>query len=242
MPLAIVALVAALALAAGPALFPDFGGFDPSQFKFDGPVATARPIGWAFLIWIPIYVWLVAGAVYGLWQRANDEGWMAMRPSLILSCGIGAAWLPVAGEMPIVATLMIWAMLLTALAALFRSPTEDSLWASWPVGFYAGWLTAASCVSLGLCLVGYDVMKPDVAAMVVMALAICISAAVQLSLARAPTYGLSVMWAFIGIGAANMSTSPNVAGLAMGGAIGMAALTLLAMLKEQRFKREIAAA
>jgi small-conductance mechanosensitive channel len=161
---------------------------------------------------------------------------------LILSCGIGAAWLPVAGDKPIVATLMIWAMLLTALAALFRSPQQDSLWASWPVGFYAGWLTAASCVSFGLCLVGYDVLKPDLAAMLVMGMAICISAAVQLSLARAPPYGLSVLWAFIGIAAANMNTSPNIAGLAFGGAVGLAALTMMAMLREQRYKRELAAA
>ncbi len=40
------------------------------------------------------------------------------------------------------ATVLIFFMLATALAALIMAGSEDRLWLREPVGLYAGWLTA----------------------------------------------------------------------------------------------------
>jgi hypothetical protein len=241
MIVAILTLIVTLAFAAGPFLFPDFDGFAPERFpvpQFNPPV---QPAGYAFGIWGMIYLWLIGSAVFGLIKRRDDPEWNAMRPALIMSAAIGAAWLALAKDNPLIATAMIWAMWLTAVAALFRAPSEDRVWAAWPVGLYAGWLSAASCVATGLCIAGYGLLSNEMTAMAMMSLAIGLSAALQLKVGRAPTFGIAVIWALVAIYAANVVSNAQVAGLAVGGAVGIGALTLFAVFMEWRRDRASAA-
>ena len=57
-------------------------------------------------------------------------------------------------------------MLVPALLALFRAPKYDAIWALAPVGLYAGWLSAAGCVALGLVAAGYGYLSAESAAFV----------------------------------------------------------------------------
>ncbi|MFC6585984.1 hypothetical protein ACFQDZ_01000 [Sulfitobacter pacificus] len=102
-----------------------------------------------------IYGWLILGMGWGLLRAHHDGQWHDMRKPLAVSLLVGTVWLAVAVASPVWASLLIWVMLLAALAALFLAPVNDQTWAAWPVGLYAGWLSAASCVSLGLLTAGY---------------------------------------------------------------------------------------
>ncbi len=219
MPLAILVLILSVAFAASPLLVPGFGGFDPNQFPIPQDNPPVQPAGYAFSVWGLIYLWLIASALFGLKRPVE---WAALRPALAVSLAIGATWLPVAMLSPVWAAVLIWAMLITALIALFRAPTVDAPWASWPLGLYAGWLSAASCVSLGLLAAGYGWMDQRTAAYVFVGLAIVLALAVQSILNRAPTYGLAVIWALIAVAVQNWgTTTTGVAWLALAGAVLM---------------------
>ena len=231
---AIFTLVVALAFAAGPFLFPEFGGFAPDRFPIPQEDPPIQPAGYAFAIWGVIYLWLVVSAIFGLWRRADDPDWARMRPALILSMALGVVWLPVANENPLLAMVMIWAMWATALSALFRAPQSDRSMALWPVGLYTGWLSAASAVATGFVLGGYGLLGEEAAALLMVGFAVALSASIQLKLRRAPTFAIAVAWALVAIFVVNQSDFPQVAGLAGGGAIGMAALAIFAAVGDLR--------
>lgn len=224
---AILTLLATLAFLLSPFFVTGFNGFSADQFPIPQKNAPVQPAGYAFSIWGVIYTWLLIGAVFGLWQRPEDAAWNAMRPALILSLAIGAGWIPVAQISVPIATVMIWAMLLLALLALHRAKGVDQLWMRTPLGLYAGWLTAASCVSIGLILAGYGVMAQTPAAVLSIILATAIALAMQGAHPETPSYGIAVIWALVGIIVANWATM-NVTVLALSAlAIALMALRLI---------------
>ncbi|MCL3882809.1 hypothetical protein [Marivita sp. GX14005] len=216
-------LLAALAFAASPLISDGFNGFDPNLFPIPQEDPPVQPAGYAFLIWGLIYVWLIIGAGFGLIKRSDDPDWQPMRPALALSLAIGATWLPIANISPIAATILIWAMLASAFASLFRVGDTDRWLQQAPVAIYAGWLTAASCVSIGLLLAGYGLLGETVAALVALALALVIALTAQYRLHRAPEYGVTVIWALIGVIVAN-SSPLNIA------VVGLCVLGIVAIL------------
>ncbi|KZY46933.1 hypothetical protein A3731_08710 [Roseovarius sp. HI0049] len=220
--LAILVLTAAIAFAASPLMVPGFNGFEPGQFPVPQEDPPAQPAGWAFSIWLLIYAWLIAGAGFGLLMRADDGRWAPHRGPLFVSLAVGAAWLPVAQVSPVAATVMIWVMLGTALAALMQAGRSDRLWLQAPVAVYAGWLTAAACVALALVLAGYGVVSAQVAALGALVLALVLAAAVLAMRPGTPEYGLAVIWALLGVAVANAApVNAPVLGLAVAGIAGI---------------------
>jgi hypothetical protein len=223
--------VFSILFAASPYFTQSFAGFDPNQFPIPQDDPPVQPAGYAFAIWGIIYGWLIIGMGWGLWQARADGQWHDMRKPLLVSMAVGSIWLAVAVASPIWASVLIWVMLLTALAALFLAPVSDVTWAAWPVGLYAGWLSAASCVSLGLLAAGYGWMDEMTAGIVFVALAIIIGGFVQAALGRAPTYGIAVIWALVAVVVANLESAPIVAYIAGGGALAIVLPTLKAFRK-----------
>ena len=219
--IALLTFLLAIGFAVSPFFVSGFNGFSPDQFPIPQDNPPVQPAGYAFSIWGLIYVWLIVGMGWGLWKRREDFLWHDMRLPLALSLFVGCFWLAVAVASPIWASVLIWVMLVSALYALFRTPREDRGFAALPVGLYAGWLSAASCVSLGLLAAGYGWMSGPTAGLVFVGLAIVIAAGVQSSLMRAPTYGIGVIWALVAVVVANVATAPTVAALAAGGAIAL---------------------
>ena len=169
------------------------------------------------------------GCFWGLFKAPRDGQWHDMRLPLALSLAVGAGWLSVAVASPVWASVLIWVMLLAALVALFVAPVEDRVWGAYPVGLYAGWLSAASCVSLGLLAAGYGYLDQDTAGLVFVALAAVIGAIVQAALGRTPTYGIAVIWGLVGVFVANQQSSTTVAWIAAGGAVIVLIPTLSAL-------------
>lgn len=61
--LTIAVLIAALAFAASPVIFPEFAGYRPDLFPIPPENPPVQPVGWAFSIWGVIYAWLILGGL-----------------------------------------------------------------------------------------------------------------------------------------------------------------------------------
>src|SRR6056297_1728415 len=189
---AILTLTAALAFALSPLVSDGFNGFRPDQFPIPQIDPPGQPAGYAFAIWGLIYLWLVAGALFGLLRRDVAPGWDRARWPLIASLVVGAAWIPAAQVSPPAATVMIWWMAVTAILALLRAGRHDRLWLQAPLALYAGWLTAAACVALALVLAGHGITGQQSAAVLTIALALAISVSVLRARPAAPEYAAAV--------------------------------------------------
>lgn len=220
---AVLVLVAAVAFVVSPLISQPFTGFDPSQLPIAVDDPPIQPAGYAFSIWGVIYLWLLGSAGYGLLRRDTATDWDAGRWGAFVSLAIGASWIAVALSAPIMATILIWAMLGGALWALDRAPARDRGWNALPFGLYAGWLTAASCVATGTIAMGHGWGSPATLSWVMLAVALGLSVVLTLRL-RVITYPLAVAWALLGILAANGATAFGIAA-----ALGAAALLALAL-------------
>jgi hypothetical protein len=125
---------------------------------------------------------------------------------------------------PIAATVLIWLMLVTALRALEKAPALDHWLARAPVGLYAGWLTAAASVSIGLLLAGYGITDEIPAAVIGLLLALVIALRTLRRVPGSGVYGLGVTWALVGVVVADISGAFGIAVLA-----GIAAIVTLVM-------------
>lgn len=220
---AILTLILVLAFAGAPLLTAPFTGFDPATLPNDVSQPPLQPEGYAFAIWGVIYLWLIASAGYGLWKRGDSPAWDTMRWPLMISAGIGAIWIEVALRSPVWATILIFAMLITATLACLRAPVSERALARAPLGLYAGWLSAAGFVALSTTVVGFGVLPREVAGWFGLLAALATAAALTTRL-RVITYPLAVIWALIGVVVAQWQSDPTLATAAIGGAAGLAVL------------------
>ena len=221
---ALITLILTATFVLAPALTSPFSGFEADQLPNPQIEPPIQPAGYAFAIWGLIYTWLVVSAIYGIWKRAGDAGWNNARAPLIISLAVGTPWLAIANASAIWATITIFIMAIAAIAALLRAPDHDIWLLRVPVAIYAGWLTAASFVSLGSTAAGYGFVTDQIGwAYLGILLALAVTAAVQMR-SRAPAYGATVIWALVGIVVANGTAIIGVSALAIGGIIAVAAL------------------
>jgi hypothetical protein len=219
---AVLVTVAAVAFVMSPLLSQPFTGFNPAQMPIPVDDPPLQPAGYAFSIWGAIYLWLLASAGFGLIKRDTAPDWDAGRWALFLSLAIGASWIAVALSAPVMATVLIWVMLLGALWALLRAPDRDRGWGALPLGLYAGWLTAASCVALGTVAMGHGLGSPMAISWIALLLALALAVTLTLRL-RVPTYPIAVAWALVGIVVANGLTAFGIAaGLGAAALLGLA--------------------
>ena len=201
---AVLVVAATMGFVSSPFWSAGFGGFNPDAFPVPLNDPPTQPAGYVFSIWGLIYLWLLVSAFYGLLRRAENDNWDAGRWWVIASLGLGTPWISVANASPVLGTILIMGMLVTALRALFLTPTDDRWMLRLPLALYTGWLTAASGVSLSVLAVGYGASEywPVIA----LVLAVLVGVAVQLTLERAPTYGAAIAWGLLGVVVKNVST------------------------------------
>ena len=209
-----------------PALSAPFAGFRADQLPIPQIDPPIQPAGYAFAIWGVIYLWLMISAAYGLWARADDAAWNRARPGLIISLALGTPWLWVANHSPVGATVLIFGMLAGAIAALMTAPKTDRWWFQAPVALYAGWLTAASFVSLGSAAAGYGILTDGIGwAWIGISGALLTGLSILWTKPQAPEYATTLVWALVGIIVANGATLNSISLLA-----GAGILIVLAML------------
>ena len=231
--LSLAILLAALAFATVP-FFSSFAGYGPDAFPIPQVNPPAQPAGYAFAIWGVIYLWLVISAGLGVTRHANEPTWRAARLPLLISLVIGAIWLPVAETNAIAATVLIWTMLITALLALWRAPDTHRWSFKAPIALYAGWLAAASWVSVALVGAGYGLFfNAATWAILIVVAATALSALVLTRLNAIPEFGGAVTWALIAVVAKDGLSTPS-AWLAGFGSLFIAALTIRQILAMRR--------
>jgi hypothetical protein len=222
--LAILVALATLAFAISPLLATGFSGFTADQFTVPQVNPPIQPIGYAFSIWGVIYLWLIVGGGYGLFFAAKDPDWRAMRAPLAVSLMIGAFWISVANVSPIAATVMIVAMAASAILAMLRAGSSQPWLQVRPVAIYAGWLTAAAGVAIGVSLAGFGLMSAQSAAIICLVGILAVALTVQSARPAEWGYPAAVIWALLGVLAANLfSRNFPVITLAV---LGIAALAL----------------
>ncbi len=206
-----------------PAFVNPFMGFTENQLPIPQIDPPIQPAGYAFSIWGLIYGWLVVSAVFGLWKRGDSPNWDHARLPLIVSLAIGTPWLWIANQSAVWATITIFAMAIFAIWALLNAPKFDRWWFQAPVGIYAGWLTAASFVSLGSTAAGYGILMGAMGwAYLGITLALVTTLAVLARRPTAPEYGFTVVWALVGIIVANTTA---ILGVSIIAAIGIVIVT-----------------
>ena len=191
--------LATLAFALAPIVTEPFSGYTANQLPVPQPDPVIQPPGWAFAIWGVIYLWLVIGALYGLFVARTRAGWSAMRPPLFVALVIGTAWLSIANASAIWGTITLILMALAAIAALLRTSGDDWVFQAGPIGLFAGWLTAASGVSLAVTLTGFGVMGAVPAALLALVGVIAVAVAVSAARPRVWTYAIGAGWALFGV-------------------------------------------
>jgi hypothetical protein len=223
-------LLAILAMVAAPALTPAFTGYDPATFPVRIERPAIQPAGYAFSIWGLIYLWLLAHAAFGLLKRRNDLAFLRPALPLLVSGLLGSVWLAIASSAPITATLVILVMGGLAMLAYLRADqTQDRWLLAAPLAIYAGWLTAACGVSVGVIMAGYGVLSNTGAALLMLAVVIAVALFVQARRPAMPVYGVTVVWAAIGVIVANWADTQIVALTAAAGAIIVALWTLITL-------------
>ena len=221
-------LLFAILFALSPLASDGFNGFKPDQFPVVQERWPVQPAGWAFSIWGLIYLWLIAGSVWGLLKAPYDPEWQRMRRPLLVSLIVGTFWIAAANASPILATAMIVVMVVAAIIAFLRAGHGQPFWQVGPVGLYAGWLTAATGVAIAVLLSGYGIMSARPAAMLLIVVVLALALWVQSRRPSGVTYPIAVAWALIGIVAANWGTGHgHVAFLAGLGIVALAAQYLL---------------
>lgn len=226
---ALLTLLFTITFLISPAFTAPFAGFRPDQLPIPQIDPPVQPAGYAFAIWGVIYLWLIISAVYGLLKRADNPDWNRARSGLIVSLALGTPWLWVANNSPIGATILIFGMLAGAIAALITAPRTDRWWCQAPVALYAGWLTAASFVSLGSMAAGYGILSDSIGwAWIGISGALLTGLAVLWTKPQAPEYASTLIWALVGIIVANGLTLNSVSLLAAAGiAIVLAMLVMI---------------
>lgn len=208
----------AIAFAVSPFFTEPFTGFNPDQLPRPVDDPPIQPEGYAFAIWGVIYLWLIVGAGYGLLKRADAPEWQAMRPPLLLSLAIGAAWIPVALIAPVTSTVLIIAMLITALIALARAPKSEAAFAAAPIALYAGWLSAASVVASATIFAAYTGMDTTIVSIAGLVLIGVVAGLVIRYTDHPLPYAAAVIWALVGVVVAN-TDAPTM--FVLGAAIGI---------------------
>lgn len=212
--------------------FTSFTGFEANQLPIPQVDPPIQPAGYAFSIWGLIYAWLIVSAVYGVWKRADDPAWTTPRIYLSLSLLAGTPWLYIATQSAVWATILIVIMAIFAILALMNAPKLFDRWVfQAPVAIYAGWLTAASFVSIGSTMAGYGIGFGSLGwayAGITGALAV---AAIVFWQRPAPEYMLTIVWALVGIIIANQGTQSGIVIFASGGiAVALAMIVWAAII------------
>jgi len=187
-------------------------GQSPAEFSADSD-ETLRVVGWAFAIWGPIYLGLIAYAIrQALPQTGESEmitrfGW----PSILALLGIGSWIIAAAVDAEVATIVLIFGALVVLLiplltkAGLVRSLgrwDRDRWLVAWPLGALAGWLTVASPVNLLTVATGNGDLPPTLAPSVWALLAVGGVAAFALVVTwrtRLLAYPLPVAWGLLGV-------------------------------------------
>ncbi|MCR5880316.1 hypothetical protein [Phenylobacterium sp. J367] len=207
-------------------------GFGQSASEFSaGGDQTLRAAGYAFSIWTPIYLGMIAFTIYQLLPRNDGSGMVALTAPYgglaFLSCGIWillSAW-----DAEWMTVLVILTGLFSALTGMTLAtrvadaPRRDIFFCAWPLAALAGWLTVAAPLNIltvmtSQGLIGEEAAVPAALSGLAVAAALAIFTLRQTHLWL---YAVPVAWGLAAVAVAERSGKPLVAGVAVVLAVGV---------------------
>ena len=196
------------------------------------------PANYAFAIWAPIYIGLIAFGIYQL-QPTQRQNPILQRGGylLILACLAQCAWiyLFLARLFPLSAIAMVGILL--PLIGLYqhldigqqRISQQEQWFINIPISLYLGWITVATVVNVALALYSLNWngwgIAPSIWAVIMMSVSAAIATYITIQ-RHDIAYTLVIVWAFVAIAIRQMDTPLiAVAGVVM--AIALAFLSLM---------------
>lgn len=165
------------------------------------------PAGWAFTIWLVIYVGSAGFSVYQL-LPAKLAQFRNVRTLYLASCVLNCLWLwlwhsyQIAGS--VVVMVGLWTVLMMIVVRFREAGTfADALFGKGVFGLYFGWITAAAFINILVLLVALDVSMSPTLWNAIGTLALLIAAAMAVfARFRLRNYlaPLAIAWAATGIG------------------------------------------
>jgi hypothetical protein len=205
------------------------------------------PAGPAFSIWTPIYVGLLA---YAVWQalpvnavraRVRSTGWLAAA-SMVLN----AAWLLVTQQGWIWASVVVIVVLALTLGTLVERLTHEPASTTWDrvlldgtFGLYLGWVAVATCANITAALVDSGVDLGDsanqVAAVAVLAVAAGLGVLFARRLGGRWAVAAAMAWGLAWIAVGRLGDEPRSVATGIAGIV--AALVVLAAAQRWHVSR-----
>lgn len=209
-------------------------GLSPAQFASDGN-RTLRAAGYAFSIWSLIYAGLIAYAIWQALPRNRDNPLLAaIAPAAltaIVGCGLWICasaldlkWTSVAIIVGSAAVLTLGLLRAVRLGGTASLAERIFVWA--PLSLLAGWLTIASAINILTVLTAEGLLATasKAAAFTGIGVVLIVALAV-LRTKRLAVYGVPIAWGLVAVWVAEKATKGDVAALALGAAVLVAAYT-----------------
>ena len=175
------------------------------------------PAGWAFTIWLVIYVGLAGFSVYQL-LPAKLEQFRSVRTLYLVTCVLNCLWLwlwhsyQIAGSLVVMVGL--WAVLLMINVRFREAGTfPDALFGKGVFGIYFGWVTAAALVNVVILMVAMEFALSAAVwnALGAVLLLVAAAAAVLVRMRlKSYLFPLAIAWAATGIGVAQSGNTAIV--------------------------------
>jgi len=225
-PAAVIFAIAVPALQMGLGL-----GLSAKEFAGQGDT-TLRAAPYAFSIWSVIYAGLIAYAVWqALPRNADDRRLDAIAwPAALAIAGCGGWIIASSADWKWTSVAVIVASAGVLIAGLLSTPRDgtggwkDRVLVWIPLSLLAGWLSIASALNVLTVLTAKGMLAGAATAAAVAGLvAVLVVALAVLRASRLAAYGVPIAWGLVAVWVAERAVKPDVAALAMGAAVLVAA-------------------
>lgn len=206
-----------------------------------GTPTLVEPPGWAFSIWSIIFAGWIAFGVAQLLDGWRDRAWVrAGRWPLVVGALLAGSWINIVDVVPWPVDMLVYAV--TVAAAITAAWRTAGAWndgtiavtiASVAASLFAGWVTVATAVSIGIAIrdEGWaDITGADGRSLAIALVAgtAIFGAIVALLMPRSLGYGVAVAW---GLGAIATDRWADHERLALASAGGAALVLLVAIAR-----------
>lgn len=185
------------------------------------------PAGYAFAIWAPIYLGLIAFPIYQAIQKtANNQGWITFRGWYTANVIANGLWLLAASYNWLWISVAIIVFMLyslvqmrTLLKQLKASNTPVHFWIEQlPFSLYFAWITLATALNIASALYFYDWAAFGVDPLIWAVGVLIVAATIAFLVAKKyqdPAYALVVVWAFVALIVRHWAVVPILAYLSI---------------------------
>lgn len=199
------------------------------------------PAGYAFSIWGPIFLGLIALGIYMVRAAFSDqmenEFITRLGPWLLLANLANGAWVYFwLNEQTGISVMMMLIILISLIISILvlnmerkEVPSGQAIWVWWPLGIYSGWIAVATIANIAATLAKSDwsfLLSETTWAIVMIIVAAVLNIALILT-RRMRDFALVGIWALLAIWARHRGSIPGIEWTAFSGAMAIAVTIMI---------------